>query len=116
VSLVGRQLRFNHNRNAKVDFSFGSKKWHYEGAEGLVKSEGVQKVRFAVQKHFMTGYAHSLLPSKKLGHSDLDFLFCAEMGRLNTALGEVLGDKKSLEEKYQTIAENLFSNARLQKI
>ena len=64
----------------------------------------------------MTGHPHSLIPNKPLQNTSLDFIFCAHMGRLNMIFDEVFKEKKSLEVMYQSLATNLFSNAKLQMI
>ena len=51
------------------------------------QGKALLKLRYLIQKHFLTGFPHSM---KKAAHDPFDFVFIAKLAGLNRALAESL--------------------------
>ena len=81
------------------------------------------KIRYLIQKHFLTGFPHSI---KKAERDPFDFVFIAKLAGLNRALAEAFNKEENsvtlgsgggnLLAAYQKLDCNLFANEYLAKM
>lgn len=71
------------------------------------------KLRYLIQKHFLTGFPHSV---KKAERDQFDFVFIAKLAGLNRALAESFEGGTNLLTAYQKLNFNLFNNEYLAKM
>jgi hypothetical protein len=77
-----------------------------------VEGKALFKIRYLIQKHFLTGFPHSI---KKAAHDPFDFVFIAKLAGLNRALAESF-EGGNLLAAYQKLNFNLFNNEYLAKM
>jgi len=86
----------------------------FQAGTGIKKqSKALLKIRYLIQKHFLTGFPHSI---KKAKRDPFDFVFIAKLAGLNRALAESFEAGGNLLNKYQKLNFNLFNNEYLAKM
>ena len=80
----------------------------------MIESPAIQKFKYLLQKHFMTGYPHSLKRMDGRSRAQVNFVFITKMANLNSTLNEVFKERPNLFHKYAEINFSLFNKAHLE--
>ena len=110
-------LQGRPNRKLTVGGSFKNESWINKCENGVYKNnyspgqrnESTRKIRYLIQKHFLTGFPHS----KKKPQTRFDFVFIAKMAVLNRYLDHILPERQgrgNIGLAYRRLGSNLYKN------